>query len=182
MARAAIAPSGQERTFQAGELIVSKTDPKGHITYANDVFLRLANYAFCDVLGKPHNLIRHPDMPRGLFHLLWQTISEGHELFALINNLASDGAHYWVLAHVAPTYDASGSIVGYHSNRRLPDKPLIDAITPLYRRMLTEENRHNRAAEAARAGARLLEEHLAENGRSYDEFIWYLIHKAGSDS
>lgn len=182
MGRAAIAPTGQERTFGVGELIVSKTDVKGHITYANDVFLRLARYESHEVVGEPHNVIRHPEMPRGVFHLLWQALSEGNELFAVINNLASDGAHYWVLAHVTPSHDESGAIVGYHSNRHLPDRPLIDAVRPLYRRMLTEEAQHNRVVDAARAGADLLTRHCAENDMSYDEFIWQLIHSTGNDS
>lgn len=182
MSRTAVAPNGQERTFGANELIVSKTDRKGHITYANDVFVRISQYDPGDLVGRPHNVIRHPEMPRGVFALLWNTIAEGRELFAVIDNLASDGAHYWVLAHVTPTLDETGSIIGYHSNRRLPERAMIESIKPLYRRMLAEESRHNRAAEAAQAGARLLDEHLAELGRTYDEFIWTIIHSSGSDS
>src|SRR3712207_7822306 len=69
------------------------------------------SYGLDDVIGRPHNLIRHPEMPRAVFALLWQTLSEGRELFAYINNLASDGAHYWVLAHVTPSYGPDGGIV-----------------------------------------------------------------------
>ncbi|MFC7575365.1 PAS domain-containing protein [Klenkia terrae] len=119
-ARTAVRPTGVERSFGADELIVSKTDRRGVITYANDVFLRVGAYSLDEVIGQPHNLIRHPEMPRAVFHLLWDTISRGHELFAYINNLAADGAHYWVLAHVTPSVDERGTIVGYHSNRRRP--------------------------------------------------------------
>ena len=106
--RRAIRPTGEERTFGADELIVSKTDPRGVITYANDVFLRVSGYDMDEVVGRPHNLIRHPDMPRAVFQLLWDTLTERRELFAYINNLASDGAHYWVLAHVTPSYGPDG--------------------------------------------------------------------------
>ena len=95
-------PTGRERTFGPDELIVSKTDLKGRMTYANDVFLRISGYDLDELIGQPHSLIRHPEMPRGLFRLLWQRISTGHEVFAFINNLAKTGDHYWVLAHVTP--------------------------------------------------------------------------------
>lgn len=181
MGTVTIAPTGQEHTFDRSELIVSKTDLKGHITYANDVFLRVSHYPLCDVLGQAHKLIRHPEMPRGVFRLLWNTISDGHELFAVINNLASDGGHYWVLAHVTPTFGPAGQITGYHSNRRLPDKALIDAVTPLYQRMCAAEAQQARAVDAAEAGSRVLDEHLADRGQTYDQYIWQLIHDSGSD-
>lgn len=93
-------PTGQARTFAPDELIVSKTDPKGRITYANDVFLRVSGYELDEVIGQPHNIIRHPEMPRAVFRLLWRQLAAGQEVFAFINNLAKNGDHYWVLAHV----------------------------------------------------------------------------------
>lgn len=77
-----IQPTGTERTFENDEIIVSKTDSKGRITYANDVFLKLALYEESEVLGAPHSLVRHPDMPRAVFKLLWDTIQAGEEIFA----------------------------------------------------------------------------------------------------
>jgi PAS domain-containing protein len=71
-AHRAIRPTGEEQTFATDELIVSKTDPRGVITYANDVFLRVSGHEMSEVAGQPHNLIRHPDMPRALFALLWR--------------------------------------------------------------------------------------------------------------
>lgn len=113
------------------ELIVSKTDLKGRITYANDVFLRVANLAPREALGAPHSLIRHPDMPRCVFKLLWDTIESGEEIFAYVINLAGNGDHYWVFAHVTPSFDASGRMVGYHSNRRRPSAEQIAKIVPI---------------------------------------------------
>ncbi|MGY1801769.1 PAS domain-containing protein [Blastococcus sp. SYSU D00922] len=170
-------PTGVERTFSADELIVSKTDPRGVITYANDVFLRVSGYAMADVVGHPHNLIRHPDMPRAVFALLWETLAARRELFAYINNLAADGAHYWVLAHVTPSLGPGGEVVGYHSNRRKPSPRAVEAIRPLYDRLVAEERRHPTAKAAVAASSALLADVLTEHGGSYDEFIWSVINR-----
>lgn len=114
------APTGVERTFEPDQIIVTKTDLQGRITYANDVFLGVSAFEEHEVLGQPHNIIRHPDMPRCVFQLLWDTLRAGEELFAYVVNLAGDGAHYWVLAHVTPSVGPTGTVVGYHSNRRVP--------------------------------------------------------------
>ena len=168
-------PTGVERRFGDDEIIVTKTDPKGVITYANDVFLRVSAMREADVLGQPHNLIRHPAMPRGVFDLLWETLREGREMFALVLNLAADGAHYWVLAHVTPSTGASGQLTGYHSSRRVPPPAAVAAATALYAEMLREESRHSRPAEAVRASRALLEQRLAAAGRTYEEFVWSLL-------
>lgn len=168
-------PTGVERSSLPDELIVSKTDRRGVITYANDVFLRVSCYELDEVLGRPHNLIRHPEMPRAVFALLWQTLAEGRELFAYINNLASDGGHYWVLAHVTPSYDDRGRVVGYHSNRRRPSPSAVARVVPLYRRLLDEERRHPTATAAVAASSRLLGELIAAEAGSYEDFVWAII-------
>lgn len=169
-----IRPTGQERTFGRDEIIVTKTDPQGRIIYANDVFLRVSAYPEHEMVGQPHSMIRHPDMPRAVFKLLWDTLKDGREIFAYVVNLAGDGAHYWVLAHVTPSVDASGAIVGYHSNRRVPSPRAMDEIQPLYRRILQAESMHSRPAEAIAAGTALLDEVLAGAGKTYDEYVWTL--------
>src|SRR3712207_6640771 len=103
-------------------------------------------------------------MPRAVFALLWQTLSEGRELFAHIDNLASDGAHYWVLAHVTPSYSADGTVIGYHSNRRRPSPGAIRSITPLYERLVPEERRHPTTKAAVAASSRLLDELVGAGG------------------
>ncbi|GAB94584.1 PAS domain S-box-containing protein [Kineosphaera limosa] len=171
----AVAPTGRERRFEPSELLVSKTDPKGRITYANDVFVRVSGYTLPEIIGQPHNLIRHPQMPRGVFRLLWDSIGRGEEIFAFINNLAKNGDHYWVLAHVTPTRDRAGKIIGFHSNRRVPEPAAMTRVLPLYQRMLDEEKRHRKASEAADASARLLADTLTEQHLTYDQYIWSLI-------
>jgi PAS domain S-box-containing protein len=118
-------PTGRERTFDDEEIIVSKTDLSGRITYANDVFLRISGYTEAEVIGQPHSLIRHPDMPRSVFNLLWKTIGAGQEIFAYVVNMAKNGDHYWVLAHVTPTFGPAGDIIGFHSNRRTRSAPRL---------------------------------------------------------
>ncbi|GAB7043462.1 MULTISPECIES: PAS domain-containing protein [Catenuloplanes] len=174
MRRTAVQPTGIERTFADHEIIVTKTDMKGLLTYANDVFLRLSVFDEEDVIGKPHNIIRHPDMPRVVFKLLWDTLREGREIFAYVVNMASDGAEYWVLAHVTPSRDASGRIIGYHSSRRRPDRAAVNAVKELYGRLRAEENRHRSPSDGLDASWRMLQEELAARGRTYEEFVFDL--------
>ena len=115
-----VTPSGRETFFPASELIVSKTDLKGRLTYANGLFCQIAGYRESELIGQPHSMIRHPDMPRSVFRLLWDTIEDRREIFAFVKNMASSGDHYWVFAHVTPSFDAAGAMIGYHSNRRAP--------------------------------------------------------------
>ena len=167
-------PTGRERTFGEDEIIVSKTDTSGRITYANDVFLRVAGYTEDEVLGQPHSLVRHPEMPRCVFKLLWDTISSGSEIFAYVVNLAKDGDHYWVLAHVTPTFGRSGEIIGYHSSRRCPERSELAKIQPIYRALLDEERRHASKAEQIAHATKLLDSVLAQKGVAYDEFMFSL--------
>jgi PAS domain S-box-containing protein len=164
--------TGVEKFFDDDEIIVSKTDLKGHITYANDVFLKVAGYAEAEILGQPHSIIRHPDMPRSVFHLLWETIQGGSEIFAYVINRAKSGDHYWVLAHVTPSSDSSGQIVGYHSNRRVPDKRVVnDNIIPLYQTLLAEEERHASRKDGLKAASEIVVNLLNDHGIGYDEFV-----------
>ena len=176
----AVTPSGVERTISDDEIIVSKTDLKGILTYVNDVFLKVSKYSEQEVLGQPHNIIRHPDMPRCIFKLLWDTIKGGDEIFAYVVNLASDGSHYWVMAHVTPSVGPRGQAVGYHSNRRSPNRAAMEAILPLYGRLAAEERRHAKPADALTASTAMLTEQLASVG-GYERFVWsFEAAKAGT--
>lgn len=163
--------TGVERTFAKNEVIVSKTDTKGIITYANEVFLRIADYTLEEVLGKPHNIIRHADMPKIVYRLLWERLKSGKEIFAYVNNRTKYGDHYWVFAHITPSFDAAKNIVGAHSNRRCPDPQAIQTITPIYQLLKQEEEKHPMAKDGMAASLALLNSVLAEKGVSYDEFI-----------
>jgi PAS domain S-box-containing protein len=164
--------TGVERFFDDNDIIVSKTDLKGRITYANHVFLDVAGYTEHEVMGQPHSIIRHPDMPRCVFKLLWDTIQAGSEIFAYVVNRAKNGDHYWVLAHVTPSYDGNGDIIGYHSNRRVPDRRVVtEHIVPLYAALLAEENKHANRKEGMLAGVDMVAGLLEERGVPYDEFV-----------
>jgi len=175
---AAPAPTGVERRFEPDEIIVTKTDLKGHITYANQVFLRVSAYTEAEVMGQPHSMIRHPDMPRGVFQLLWERLSERKELFAYACNLAGDGAHYWVFAHVTPSIRPDGIVVGYHSSRRVAPRRAIEEARGVYEQVRTEERRFHAAHDAAVAGKEKLDEVLAARGLSFDEWVWALAEEA----
>ncbi len=174
MAASKVVPTGRESLFDTEEIIVSKTDLKGRITNANDVFLRVAHLSERYAIGAAHSIIRHPDMPRAVFKLLWDRIAGGHEIFAYVLNLARNGDHYWVFAHVTPSRDAAGSIVAYHSNRRKPDAVQVAAIEPVYREVLAEERRHTDRKEGIVRGVAMIEGLLKSKGASYDEFVFSL--------
>ncbi len=170
-----VQPTATERFFDPDDIIVSKTDAKGIITYANEVFLAIAQYDEDEVLGEAHNIIRHPDMPRCVFDLLWKTIESGEEIFAYVKNMAKSGDFYWVFAHVTPTFDSAGRITGYHSNRRVPDRGAVATADALYQKLLAEERRHADWREGMNAGTQMLVSALAEAKLSYEEFA-FAIH------
>lgn len=113
--------TGQHVRFSPDDIIVSKTDLKGVITYANHTFCEVSGFKESDIIGQPHSIIRHENMPRCVFKLLWDYIASGREIFAYVVNRTIDNNYYWVLAHVTPSFDKAGHVVGYHSNRRSPD-------------------------------------------------------------
>lgn len=169
-----VAPTGRERALKDTELIVSKTDLKGVITYANTVFCRIAGLSEVEALGAPHSIIRHPDMPRCVFKLLWDTLEQGREIFAYVNNLARDGDNYWVFAHVTPTFDAAGRIVAYHSNRRRPDRAAVEKAAALYRDLKAIEDAAGSKAEGCARALAHMTGLLERAGVSYDEFVFSL--------
>jgi len=167
-----VQPSGKERHFKPEELIVSKTDLKGRITYANQLFLRMSDFTEKEVLEQPHSLIRHPDMPRCIFKLLWDQISTGNEIFAYVLNMGKKGDHYWVYAHVTPTFDANHKVIGYHSNRRVADpKVLSDKIVPLYAELRKIEGTNSNRKDGMNAASAALAQKLSDAGMAYDKFI-----------
>lgn len=167
-----VRPTTHESKLGPEEIIVSKTDLKGHITYANDIFLRVACTSEKEAIGAPHCLVRHPDMPGGVFKLLWDTIMEKREIFAFVKNMAKNGNYYWVFAHVTPTLDPSGNLIGYHSSRRKPLASQIEKITPVYALLKDIENKIPNPKEAANASVAALQNLLKEKGSSYDEFVF----------
>ena len=170
--KVAVKPTGIERPFSENEIIVTKTDLKGRILYANQVFCRLAEYSEKELLGQPHSIIRHPDMPRAVFKLLWDSIQDGREIFAFVVNISRSGGHYWVFAHVTPSFDSQGKIVGYHSNRRKPTSAQVDRISGIYRKLREIENNASDRKVGLQNSTAFLMDMLKTHGVGYDEFIF----------
>ncbi len=167
-----IQPTGVERFFDDNEIIVSKTDLKGRITYCNDICRNIGGYTNYELVGQPHSILRHPDMPRSIFKLLWDMITAKQEIFAYVMNIAKNGDHYWVFAHVTPSTNADGEIVGYHSSRRVPNFSTVkDAITPLYQQLCEIEQRPSNRKQGLEQSAAALQDILKDKKVSYDEFI-----------
>ncbi len=163
--------TGRERTFPETEIIVSKTDVAGRITYVNDVFQEVSGYSEAEVMGQPHSIIRHPDMPRCVFKLLWDVIQAGNEIFAYVNNRAKNGDHYWVLAHVTPSYDPHHALIGYHSSRRSPRREAVARIRPIYDLLLQEERKLGGSDQGMALSLGVMQEHLRQTGIGYEEFV-----------
>jgi PAS domain S-box-containing protein len=167
-------PTGRASLLDENEIIVTKTDPRGRIVYANEVFLRVSRLTLAEAIGQPHSLVRHPEMPRCVFELMWRTIEAGGEFFGYVLNLAANGDHYWVFAHVTPSRDAAGAIAGYHSNRRKPDAVQVERIAPVYARLLNAERAETNRKLGQRHGADLLTTMLSERKQSYEQFAFSL--------
>ncbi|WP_431281332.1 PAS domain-containing protein [Humitalea sp. 24SJ18S-53] len=174
MATHPIAPSGRESPFSETELIITKTDPSSRIIYANEVFLRVSRLTLQQAIGRPHKLIRHPDMPRSVFRLMWETIQARGEFFGYVKNLATNGDHYWVFAHVTASIGANGQLAGFHSNRRKPDPLQIERVEPVYRRLLQAEAQKPDRDQGLKAGTETLSTLLRERGLSYEQFAFSL--------
>ena len=152
--------------MQENDFIVSKTDLKGRITYVNKIFMEMAEYTEEELLGKPHSIIRHPDMPKAVFKYLWDTITKKQEVFAFVINQTRKGNDYWVYANITASLDENGNIIGYYSVRRQPNPKALEIIIPLYKTMLEVEKK-----SGVEASFKVLTDILAEKGVSYDELI-----------
>lgn len=170
-----IQPTGVERILGEKEIIVSKTDPTGKITYANKQFLEISGYTESEVLGVQHNVIRHPDMPRAIFQFLWDRLKAGQEVFAFVINLCKEGDHYWVLAHVTPSVGEDSQVFGYHSNRRSIDLTLIKStIAPLYAKLCKIEAEATSPKQGLSDSMAALENFIEEKGGNYDRWLFSL--------
>ncbi len=159
--------AGGEIEIGSDEFIVSKTDLKGMITYCNEIFIKISGYCEEELLDSPHNIVRHPDMPKAVFKLLWQKIQNGEEVFAYVKNLSKDGSYYWVFANITASLDGSSNkIIGYYSVRIKPNKSAIKTISSLYAKMVEIEK-----SEGVEGSTRYLNRLLEDKGVCYDEFV-----------
>ena len=164
--------TGVERVLRDDQIIVSKTDPFGRITYANDTFLELSGYTEAELLGAAHSILRHPSMPASVFALLWERLNRGEEIFAVVLNRSKNGDHYWVHAHVTPSIGTDGATRGHHSFRRKVERKVIDAVDAVYRDVLAIESQESTRAGQVRAGMEVLRRTFGDLDRSYDRWSW----------
>jgi len=165
--------TGVETTFLENEIIVSKTDLTGKLVYGNRTFYKMAGMDEKECIGKQHNIIRNPDMPRSVFDLLWDNIKGGNEIFAYVNNRAKNGDNYWVLAHVTPSRDRNNQIVGYHSNRRSPNKSIItDKIIPLYKDLMSIEQSAASPKDGLNNARKKIDEILRDTKMEFNQLIF----------
>ncbi len=121
----------QERLMDPDRCIISTTDKKGKITNCNDYFVEMSGFNKEELMGAPHNLIRHPDMPPAAFQDLWDVIKQGKPWIGVVKNRSKDGGHYWVDAYATPIFE-NGQIVGYQSVRHAPDRDVVKRADALY--------------------------------------------------
>ncbi len=159
--------SGLNHRGVGDRFLVTKTDLEGNLTYSNDFFQKISGYSDEELIGSPHNMVRHQDMPKSIFKFFWQLLQADQEFWGYVKNSSKTGEHYWVLAHVIPSYGASGQKVGYHSNRRLAGNEAIDAMESLYARIRNAESGGGIAA-----GEAYLQNVLNEKGGSYNEYVF----------
>lgn len=165
-----ITPTSVEKVMREDDFIVSKTDLTGRITYGNRIFIEFSGYTEKELIGAQHNIIRHPDMPRGVFKFLWDTIQAKEECFAYVKNMAKDGSYYWVFANVTANFGKDGAVTGYFSVRRKPRPEAVKVMAGVYKTML-EIERQAGPRDACSASLAYLTKLLSDKGVSYAEFI-----------
>ncbi len=163
-------PTDVEHEVKSVDLIVSKSDEAGNITYVNPIFIKISGYTQASLLEKPHAILRHPDMPKVIFKYLWKNIKEGNDVVAYVKNLCADGGYYWVLATVKMAKNPDGSFRNYMSTRRCITKRAKDIIIVLYLKLLDIEKKEGEEASEA-----IFERFLSENGitdsNSFNEYM-----------
>ncbi len=166
MRKPKVTPIEKEVRLKEEDFIVSKTDLKSKILYGNKIFIEISGWEEQELLGQPHNILRHPDMPRCAFKVLYDHIQNGKEWFGFVKNLRKDGGYYWVYANISPTYDSSGRMIGYYSVRRKPRDGFKNIIEPLYKNLLSIE-----ANGGMEAGIQAVNELLEKHKMNFNEVM-----------
>lgn len=147
--------------------IMSRTDTRGTIEFANDYFAEISGYTKEELIGHPHSIVRHPDMPRVMFKVMWDRLKKGEDVYAVVKNLAKDGRYYWVTTHFEiKRHPIDNSIIGYMAFRQAAGLNTIRTIEELYQKLREEEK-----AGGMAASEKYLIDYLAEQNFSYDDYI-----------
>jgi len=160
-----ITPTDIEHPVTSVDIIVSKANDKGDITYANPIFFKIAGYSQAELLEKPHSILRHPDMPKVIFQYFWSQIKGGDDIKCFVKNITKDGGFYWVFASVRVAKNPDGSFRNYVSTRKTMGSSARGIIEPLYKKLkeIEESSDVNESLVA-------LKSFLSDNGGSLDTF------------
>ncbi len=168
-------PTGKEIRLDSKKHIVSKTDTKGNILYANDYFTEVSGYNKSELIGTPHNILRHPDMPKAIFKLMWDSIKSNQNITAVVKNLAKSGDHYWIVTDFDIQKDPNtGAIKNYIAYRQAASKKVVEKIEPLYKTLKEIEDKHD-----MEASFEYLTGYLQEKNMGYHQFIEELAKPTG---
>lgn len=166
-----------EAEIPQGKLILSRTDVQGKITYANDTFAHVCGYQVDELIGKPHNIVRHPDMPRSIFKQMWDTLQAGKEWQGIVKNLRKDGGYYWVLATIVPLSE-NGKVIGFKSSRvYVPPRKRQEMEKKYALIRKAEEGEVAFTINLSQSEWRKLRTHAETEGITYQEYIKQLIDK-----
>lgn len=167
-----VSPVNRARTIPADQFLVTHADLTGGITYANSYFCQAQACGEKELLGQPHNMLRHPDMPAAVFQLIWQRIRDGEEVFAYVKNMACNGEYYWTLSHLTPHYGAAARhIDSYQCFRRAASGRSIAAAEEAYRELRLIERSTNSKEQGVAASRQHLDGMMSRSGTSYDEWV-----------
>jgi PAS domain S-box-containing protein len=154
-------PLEREKELSSIDLIVSKADESGNITYVNPIFIKISGYTQGELYDKPHSILRHPDMPKVIFKYLWDNLHADNEVTAYVKNLCKDGSYYWVLATVKSAKNPDGSFRNYMSTRRCVSEHAKSVMSQFYAKLLAAETQ-----SGIEASQELLNLFMQENGIS----------------
>lgn len=163
-------PVDKEVSWDKSKIIMSKTDAYGIIEYANDVFIDVSGYEEHELMGMPHSIVRHPDMPKVLFKVLWDNLKKGIVVKPVVKNLSKSGRYYWVVADFEIKRNAKGEITHYYSRRKAVPAEVVAKVAPLYEKLLQIE-----AVGGMAASEKYLLGYLEDIGKSYNELIEELL-------
>jgi PAS domain S-box-containing protein len=168
-------PIDNEIKLNPKRYIVSKTDAKGIIEYGNDYFVEISGYSEAELIGKPHSIIRHPDMPKVVFKMMWDRINKGENIMAIVKNLAKDGSYYWVVTEFEPKMDPiTNKPISHTAFRKAAPQKAVEAIIPIYKKLLEIEK-----DGGMEASEKYLRGFLEEKGTTYDALVNELVGNKG---
>ena len=163
-------PVDKEVSWDKTRIIMSKTDQFGVIEYANDTFIDVSGYEEHELMGMPHSIVRHPDMPKVLFKVLWDNLKEGRTVKPVVKNLSKSGRYYWVIADFEIKKNDKGEITHYYSRRQSVAPEVVAKVEGLYEKLLQIEQ-----TSGMGASEKYLMGFLEDKGKSYNELIEELV-------